>query len=93
LKVLLHCYVWQSCRAQKVSELLTTVRDLCNVLGMDFCSIAAEVHQSLIGSTSVHSISTSTLNKLANKVLILKEEKKRRLRMVVTNNIHAFSYL
>jgi protein regulator of cytokinesis 1 len=73
----------KSCRAQKVSELLTTVRDLCNVLGMDFCSIAAEVHQSLIGSTSVHSISTSTLNKLANKVLILKEEKKRRLRMVV----------
>ncbi|PNX63456.1 microtubule-associated protein MAP65-1-like, partial [Trifolium pratense] len=56
-------------RAQKVSELLTTVRDLCDVLGMDFCSTAAEVHQSLSGSTSVHSINSNTLNKLANKVL------------------------
>ncbi|XP_027341493.1 65-kDa microtubule-associated protein 1-like [Abrus precatorius] len=68
-------------RLHKVLEFVSTVHDLCAVLGMDFFSIVTEVHPSLNDSTGVHSksISNGTLAKLAKTVSILKEDKKQRL--------------
>ncbi|GMH25003.1 hypothetical protein Nepgr_026846 [Nepenthes gracilis] len=68
-------------RLHKVLELLSTVHDLCSVLGMDLSSTVTEVHPSLNGSTSVQSksISNDTLARLAKTVVVLKEDKKQRL--------------
>ncbi|NP_001311648.1 65-kDa microtubule-associated protein 1-like [Nicotiana tabacum] len=68
-------------RLQKVLELVSTVHDLCAVLGMDFFSTVTEVHPSLNDSTGVQSksISNDTLSSLAKTVLVLKEDKKQRL--------------
>lgn len=71
----------KSDRLQKVFEFVSTVHDLCAVLGMDFFSTVTEVHPSLNDSTGVQSksISNETLARLANTVLTLKEDKKQRL--------------
>ncbi|GAA0166148.1 hypothetical protein Leryth_007827 [Lithospermum erythrorhizon] len=68
-------------RLQKVLELVSTVHDLCAVLGMDFLSTVIEVHPSLNESTGAQSLSISneTLAKLANTVVALEEDKKHRL--------------
>ncbi|KAJ1441316.1 Microtubule associated protein [Sesbania bispinosa] len=68
-------------RLHKVLEFVSTVHDLCAVLGMDFFSIVTEVHPSLNDSTGVHSksISNGTLARLSNTVSTLKEDKKQRL--------------
>ncbi|XP_057430450.1 65-kDa microtubule-associated protein 1-like [Lotus japonicus] len=68
-------------RLHKVLEFVSTVHDLCAVLGMDFFSIMTEVHPSLNDSTDVHSksISNGTLARLAKTVSTLKEDKKQRL--------------
>jgi protein regulator of cytokinesis 1 len=85
LIVLLHYFAWQSDRLQKVFEFVSTVHDLCAVLGMDFFSTVTEVHPSLNDSTGGQSksISNDTLARLANTVLTLKEDKKQRLHKVV----------
>ncbi|KAE9456468.1 hypothetical protein C3L33_11555, partial [Rhododendron williamsianum] len=68
-------------RLHKVLEFVSTVHDLCAVLGMDFLSTVTEVHPSLNDSTGVQSksISNATLSSLAKTVLALKEDKKQRL--------------
>ncbi|KAB2606040.1 65-kDa microtubule-associated protein 1-like [Pyrus ussuriensis x Pyrus communis] len=68
-------------RLHKVLEFVSTVHDLCAVLGLDFLSTVTEVHPSLNDSTGVHtkSISNDTLSRLAKTVLALKEDKKQRL--------------
>ncbi|XP_023901091.1 65-kDa microtubule-associated protein 1 [Quercus suber] len=68
-------------RLHKVLEFVSTVHDLCAVLGMDFFSTVTEVHPSLNDTTSVQSksISNDTLSRLAKTVLALKEDKKQRL--------------
>ncbi|KAL4298659.1 65-kDa microtubule-associated protein 1 [Arachis ipaensis] len=68
-------------RLHKVLEFVSTVHDLCAVLGMDFFSTVTEVHPSLDDSTGVQSksISNDTLARLAKTVLTLKEDKKQRL--------------
>ncbi|OWM85860.1 65-kDa microtubule-associated protein 1-like [Punica granatum] len=68
-------------RLHKVLEFVSSVHDLCAVLGMDFFSTVTEVHPSLNDSTSVQSksISNDTLSRLAKTVLALKEDKKQRL--------------
>lgn len=65
-------------------EFVSTVHDLCSVLGMDFLSTVTEVHPSLNDSTGVQSksISNDTLSSLAKTVLVLKEDKKQRLHKV-----------
>lgn len=65
-------------------EFVSTVHDLCSVLGMDFYSTVTEVHPSLNDSSSVQSksISNETLSKLAETVVALKEDKKQRLQKV-----------
>lgn len=76
--------IWQSERLHKVLEFVSTVHDLCAVLGMDFFSTVTEVHPSLNDSTGVQSksISNDTLARLAKTVLTLKEDKKQRLHKV-----------
>ncbi|XP_059282774.1 65-kDa microtubule-associated protein 1-like [Lycium ferocissimum] len=71
----------KSDRLHKVLDLVSTVHDLCAVLGMDFFSTVTEVHPSLDDSTGVQSksISNDTLSNLANTVLVLQEDKKQRL--------------
>ncbi|TKY46956.1 65-kDa microtubule-associated protein 1 [Spatholobus suberectus] len=68
-------------RLHKVLEYVSTVHDLCAVIGMDFFSIVTEVHPSLNDSIGVHSksISNGTLAKLAKTVSTLKEDKTQRL--------------
>ncbi|KAL3508440.1 hypothetical protein ACH5RR_027841 [Cinchona calisaya] len=68
-------------RLHKVLEFVSTVHDLCAVLGMDFFSAVTEVHPSLNDSTGVQckSISNDTLSRLAKTVLALKEDKRQRL--------------
>ncbi|QHO18901.1 65-kDa microtubule-associated protein [Arachis hypogaea] len=75
------CFPLQSERLHKVHEFVSTVHDLCSVLGMDFLSTVTEVHPSLDDSTSVNSksISNGTLARLANTVSTLNEEKQKRL--------------
>ncbi|KAF8391627.1 hypothetical protein HHK36_023933 [Tetracentron sinense] len=71
----------KSDRLHKVLDFVSTVHDLCAVLGMDFFSTITEVHPSLndtIGMQS-KSISNATLSRLAKTVLALEEEKKQRL--------------
>lgn len=65
----------------KVLDFVSSIHDLCAVMGMDFFSTISEVHPSLNDSVSVQSksISEDTLSKLAGMVIALKEEKKMRL--------------
>lgn len=71
----------KSDRLHKVLEFVSTVHDLCAVLGMDFFSTVTEVHPSLNDSTGVQSksISNDTLSRLAKRVVALEEDKKQRL--------------
>ncbi|XP_021288700.1 65-kDa microtubule-associated protein 1-like [Herrania umbratica] len=71
----------KSDRLHKVLEFVSTVHDLCAVLGMDFFSTVTEVHPSLDDSTGVQSksISNETLLRLAKTVSALNEDKKQRL--------------
>uniref|UniRef100_A0A7N0U1W5 Uncharacterized protein n=1 Tax=Kalanchoe fedtschenkoi TaxID=63787 RepID=A0A7N0U1W5_KALFE len=71
----------KSDRLQKVLEFVSSVHDLCGVLGMDFFSTVTEVHPSLNDSTGVQykSISNETLSRLAKTVSGLREDKKQRL--------------
>ncbi|KAJ6828931.1 65-kDa microtubule-associated protein 1-like isoform X1 [Iris pallida] len=71
----------KSDRLNKVLDFVSTIHDLCAVLGMDFFSTITEVHPSLDDSVGVQSksISNETLSKLARTVLTLKEDKKTRL--------------
>ncbi|CAL0308912.1 unnamed protein product [Lupinus luteus] len=68
-------------RLHKVLKLVSTVHDLCAVLGMDFFSTVTDVHPSLNDFKDVHSksISNGTLATLATTVLTLKEDKQQRL--------------
>lgn len=77
----------------KVLEFVSSVHDLCAVLGMDFFNTVTEVHPSLNDSTSVQlkSISNETLLRLAKTVLTLKEDKKQRLQKV--NNFSLWQIL
>lgn len=87
--------VWQSDRLHKVLEFVSTVHDLCAVLGMDFFSTVTEVHPSLNDATGVQSksISNDTLSRLAKTVLALKEDKKQRLSKVVRFIVLLFGVL
>ncbi|KAL6553387.1 hypothetical protein OROGR_007229 [Orobanche gracilis] len=69
-------------RLHKVLDFVSTVHDLCAVLGVDFFATVTEVHLSLNDSCGVQSksISNDTLSRLAKTVLALKEDKKERLR-------------
>ncbi|KAL7087991.1 hypothetical protein ACP275_13G102500 [Erythranthe tilingii] len=71
----------KSDRLHKVLEFVSTVHDICAVLGMDFFTTVTEVHPSLNDSTGVQSksISNDTLSRLVKTVLALKEDKKQRL--------------
>ncbi|PWA80068.1 Microtubule-associated protein, MAP65/Ase1/PRC1 [Artemisia annua] len=71
----------KSDRLHKVLELVSTVHDLCAVLGIDFYTTVTEVHPSLNDATGVESksISNDTLATLAKTVVALKEDKKQRL--------------
>lgn len=68
-------------------EFVSTVHDLCAVLGLDFLSTVTEVHPSLDEETGVQSksISNETLSRLAKTVLTLKDDKKQRLQKVKTD--------
>ncbi|KAK9133135.1 hypothetical protein Scep_012663 [Stephania cephalantha] len=71
----------KSDRLHKVLDFVSTVHDLCAVLGMDFFGTITEVHPSLNDSIGVQSksISDETLSKLAKTVLALKEDRQQRL--------------
>ncbi|CAD5182096.1 unnamed protein product [Musa acuminata subsp. malaccensis] len=71
----------KSDRLHKVLDLVSTVHDLCAVLGLDFFSTVTEVHPSLNDSVDVQSksISNDTISNLCRMVLSLKEDKKMRL--------------
>lgn len=60
---------------------MSTVHDLCAVLGIDFFSTVTEVHPSLNDSRGMQSksISNDTLSRLAETVLALQEDKRQRL--------------
>lgn len=78
----------------RVLEFVSTVHDLCAVLGMDFLTTVTEVHPSLNdsrGTTQSKSISDDTLSRLANTVLTLKEDKKTRLHKVFMCSPNCFS--
>ncbi|KAH0941998.1 hypothetical protein HID58_001635, partial [Brassica napus] len=72
----------KSDRLNKVLEFVSTVHDLCAVLGLDFLTTVTEVHPSLDEANGVQnkSISNETLSTLANTVLTLKEDKNQRLK-------------
>ncbi|GJT41065.1 65-kDa microtubule-associated protein 1-like protein [Tanacetum coccineum] len=72
----------KSDRLHKVLEFVSTVHDLCAVLGLDFYTTVTEVHPSLNDATGVQSksISNDTLARLAKTVLALKEDKNQRLK-------------
>ncbi|GJM97990.1 hypothetical protein PR202_ga14961 [Eleusine coracana subsp. coracana] len=70
----------KSNRLHKVLEFVSSVHDLCSVLGMDFLSTVTEVHPSLDDSIGVQSksITDETLSKLSKMVIELNEEKAKR---------------
>ncbi|KAG2310633.1 hypothetical protein Bca4012_025132 [Brassica carinata] len=76
----------KSDRLQKVLEFVSTVPDLCAVLGLDFLTTVTEVHPSLDDETGVQSksISNETLSRLAKTVLTLEDDKKQRLQELAT---------
>ncbi|XP_020584306.1 65-kDa microtubule-associated protein 1-like [Phalaenopsis equestris] len=71
----------KSDRLHKVLDFVSSVHDLCAVLGMDFFSTITEVHPTLEDSIGVQSksISNDTLSNLAKTVAALEEDKKQRL--------------
>ncbi|KAJ3694641.1 hypothetical protein LUZ60_000018 [Juncus effusus] len=71
----------KSNRQQKVLDYVSTVHELCTVLGLDFFGTVTEVHPSLDDSIDVHakSISDETLSKLDQTVEALNQDKKTRL--------------
>ncbi|PKA47290.1 65-kDa microtubule-associated protein 1 [Apostasia shenzhenica] len=71
----------KSDRLHKVLNFVSSVHDLCAVLGMDFFSTITEVHPSLDDSVGVQakSISNDTLIRLAKTVAVLEEDKVARL--------------
>lgn len=71
----------KSDRLHRVLNFVSTVHDLCAVLGMDFFSTITEVHPTLDDSVSVQSMSISddTLSKLEGTVEALEEDKRLRL--------------
>lgn len=79
----------------KIFEFVSSVHDLCAVLGMDFFSTVTEVHPSLNDPTGVKSksISNETLSRLAKTVLTLKEDKKQRLHKVSQSALWLFSHV
>lgn len=68
-------------RLHKVLDFVSTVHDLCAVLGMDFLGTITGIHPSLNESIGVQSksISNDTLYKLFKMVEALKEDKRARL--------------
>ena len=84
------CIILQSDRLHKILDFVSTVHDLCAVLGLDFFSTVTEVHPSLNDSVSVQSksISNDTLSKLSGMVMVLKEDKKMRLKKVSSTMQH-----
>lgn len=68
-------------RLKKVLEHVSTVHDLCTVLGMEYFSIITEVHNSLDDSVSKDrkSISNDTLSKLDRTIATLNKDKRLRL--------------
>ncbi|CAM0910033.1 unnamed protein product [Alopecurus aequalis] len=74
----------KSNRLHKILDLVSSVHDLCSVLGMDFLSTVTEVHPSLNDSVGVDSksISDETLSRLSKMVIELKEEKVKRLEKI-----------
>ncbi|CAM0944498.1 unnamed protein product [Alopecurus aequalis] len=68
-------------RLRKVLEHVSTVHDLCTVLGIEYFSIITEVHNSLDDSVSKErkSISNDTLSKLDRTIATLNEDKRLRL--------------
>ncbi|KAL6602985.1 hypothetical protein ACP70R_043346 [Stipagrostis hirtigluma subsp. patula] len=71
----------KSNRLHKILEFVSSVHDLCSVLGMDFLSTVTKVHPSLDDSIGVQSksISDETISKLSKMVIGLQEEKVQRL--------------
>lgn len=63
---------------------VTSVQELCVVLGMDFYQIVTDVHPSLDDSNGGHSksISNDTLDRLAKTIRSLQDEKKKRIKKV-----------
>jgi len=74
----------QNERLHRVLEYVNVVHELCAVLGMDLLQILADVHPSLVDSTPGHtkSISNVTLDRLAQTIRSLREEKGIRLTKV-----------
>ncbi|GAB2230489.1 hypothetical protein Drorol1_Dr00014757 [Drosera rotundifolia] len=68
-------------RLHQILNFVSTVHDLCSVLGMDFSETVTVVHPSLNDSSDVKSksISNDTLSRLAKTVVALEEDKKQRL--------------
>ncbi|KAJ1259882.1 hypothetical protein BS78_10G189900 [Paspalum vaginatum] len=76
----------KSNRLRNILESVTSVHDLCSVLGMDFVGTVTEVHPSLDDSVGVQSksISDETISKLSKMVIRLKEEKSKRFAKIQT---------
>ncbi|KAL6873362.1 hypothetical protein ACP4OV_013444 [Aristida adscensionis] len=74
----------KSSRLHKILDFLSSVHDLCSVLGMDFLRTVTEVHPSLDDSIGVQSksISDETISKLSKMVIVLTEEKIKRLQKI-----------
>lgn len=74
----------KSNRLHKILDFVSSVHDLCSVLGLDFLSTVTEVHPSLNDSVGADykSISDETLARLSKMVIKLKEEKVKRLEKV-----------
>ncbi len=78
---------WQNERLHRVSEYVSVVHELCTVLGMDSIQILADIHPSLVSSTSgqTKNISNVTIEGLAQTIHSLEEEKRVRLQKVRVN--------
>ena len=78
---LLISFVLQSDRLHKILDFVSSVHDLCSVLGMDFLATVTEVHPSLNDSVGAHSksVSDETISRLSKMVTELKEEKVKRI--------------
>lgn len=94
LKLIIYLF-FQSERLHKVLDFVSTVHDLCAVLGMDFLGTITEIHPSLNESIGVQSksISNDTLYKLLKMVEALKEDKRVRLQKVFFIPICIIIYL
>uniref|UniRef100_A0ACD5WTQ6 Uncharacterized protein n=1 Tax=Avena sativa TaxID=4498 RepID=A0ACD5WTQ6_AVESA len=74
----------KSNRLNKILDFVSSVHDVCSVLGMDFLSTVTEVHPSLSDSVGADykSISDETLSRLSKMVIELKEKKVKRLEKI-----------